>query len=77
MDVGHTAKAGLRITAAQSSDIWNLFLSRMCMIHGGDKCKKFLSVAVTYLHFLSEPLLTSSFGSLHASLSDLYYPFEL
>lgn len=57
----------LRITAAQPSDICNQFFTSE-------------KIPSLFLHYtsafsLSEPLLISSFGSLHAYMSDLYYPF--
>lgn len=61
------AKGGLRITAAQPSDICNQFFTSA----------KNPSVLLSYTSAfsLSEPLLASSFGSLHAYMSDLYNPF--
>lgn len=57
----------LRITAAQPSDICNQFFTSE-------------KIPSLFLHYtsafsLSEHLLISSFGCLHAYMSDLYYPF--
>lgn len=58
------AKSGLRITAAQPSDICNRFFTR------AKNPSLFLSYTSAFS--LSEPLLASSFGFLHACMSDLY-----